>query len=144
MSRDIVHGIEIHAEPKAVFDTIATRSGLASFWTPDVQGDDHEGGELSFGFSGAPMRLPVRVARLDPPREVAWDCPGGFPFWEGTTVTWSIEPSEHGAKVVFRHDRFPEDQPEYDFGSIATTWGQIVTRLKEVVESGGTPNPVIS
>jgi hypothetical protein len=24
MTRDIVHGIEIHAEPKAVFDTIAT------------------------------------------------------------------------------------------------------------------------
>jgi uncharacterized protein YndB with AHSA1/START domain len=144
MSRDIVHGIEIHADPKAVFDTIATRSGLAAFWTPDVQGDDHEGGELSFGFSGAPMRLPVRVSRLDPPREIAWDCPGGFPFWEGTTVRWSIEPSEHGAKVVFRHDGFPDVQPEYDFGSIATTWGQIVTKLKEVVESGGTPNPALS
>ena len=46
MTRDIVHGIEIHNEPKAVFDTIATRSGLAAFWTPDVQGDDSEGGEL--------------------------------------------------------------------------------------------------
>ena len=40
MSRDIVHGIEIHAEPKSVFDTIATRFGLAAFWTPDVQGDE--------------------------------------------------------------------------------------------------------
>ena len=51
MSRDIVHGIEIQAEPKAVFDTIATRSGLAAFWTPDVRGDETEGGELTFGFS---------------------------------------------------------------------------------------------
>jgi len=29
MARDIIHGIEIHAEPKVVYDTIATRSGLA-------------------------------------------------------------------------------------------------------------------
>src|SRR2546427_8555573 len=144
MSREIVHGIEIHADPKVVFDTIATRSGLAAFWTPDVQGDDAEGGELSFGFTGAPVRLPIRIARREAPREVAWECPGGFPFWEGTTVTWSVEPSEHGAKVVFRHVGFSDVQPEYDFGSIATTWGQILTRLKEVVESGGTPNPALS
>lgn len=144
MTSDIVLGIEIHADPKAVFDTIATRSGLAAFWTPDVKGEEAEGGELTFGFSGAPARLPIRVARLDAPHEIVWDCPGGFPFWEGTSVRWSIEPSEHGARVVFRHSGFSEDQPEYDFGSIATTWGQIVVRLKDVVESGGTPNPALS
>ncbi len=144
MSKEIVHGIEIHAEPKSVFDTIATRSGLAAFWTPDVEGEETEGGELSFGFSGAPVRLPIRVARLDPPIEIAWDCPGGFPFWEGTRVTWSLAPSEHGTKVVFRHSGFSEEQPEYDFGSISVTWALIVARLKDVVESGGAPNPALT
>ncbi len=144
MTRGIVHGIEIHADPKAVFDTIATRSGLAAFWTPEVEGDVVEGGELIFGFAGAPARLPIRVSRLDPPREVAWECPGGFPFWEGTTVTWSIEPSEHGAKLVFQHTGFPDAQPEYDFGSVSLTWAQIVARLKEIVESGGAPNPALT
>jgi uncharacterized protein YndB with AHSA1/START domain len=144
MSRGIVLGIEIHGEPKPVFDTIATRSGLAAFWTPDVQGEEAEGGELTFGFSGAPVRLPVRVARLDSPNAVEWDCPGGFPFWEGTRVTWSLEPSEHGTKVVFRHTGFPDEQPEYDFGSIALTWATIMSRLKEVAESGGEPNPALS
>jgi uncharacterized protein YndB with AHSA1/START domain len=141
---DIVLGVEIHGEPKTVFDTIATKSGLAAFWTPDVQGDEAEGGELSFGFSGAPVRLPMRVARLASPTEVAWDCPGGFPFWEGTRVTWSLEPSEHGTKVVFRHTGFPVEQPEYEFGSIALTWATILSRLKEVVESGGKPNPALT
>jgi uncharacterized protein YndB with AHSA1/START domain len=144
MTRDIVHGIEIHAEPKAVFDTIATHSGLSAFWTPDVQGDDSEGGELSFGFSGSSVRLPIRVTRLDQPRAVAWACPGGYPFWEGTRVEWSIDPSEHGAKVLFRHLGFPDAQPEYDHGSISLTWGLIVARLKEVVESGGKPDPALS
>jgi hypothetical protein len=109
-----------------------------------VQGDDAEWGELSFGFGGSPARLPMRIARREAPQKVAWDCPGGFPFWEGTTVTWSIEPSEHGAKVLFRHTGFSDEQPEYDFGSIATTWGQIIVRLKEVVESGGAPNPALT
>ncbi len=144
MSRDIVHGIEIHAEPKAVFDAIATRSGLAAFWTADVQGDEGLGGELTFGFAEAPVRLPMRVVRLDLPSEIAWDCPGGFPFWEGTNVSWSLVPSEHGTKVIFRHDGLANEMPDYDFGSISLTWGLIVARLKEVVESGGVPDPALS
>ena len=144
MSRDIVHGVEIHAEPKSVYDTIATKSGLAAFWTPDVEGDETAGGELTFGFSGAPVRLPIGVARLDPANEIGWDCPGGFPYWEGTKIGWSLQPSEHGTKVVFRHTGFPDDEPDYDFGSVSLTWGLIVARLKEVVESGGAPNPALS
>ena len=144
MSRDIVHAIEIHADPKAVFDTAGSRSGLAAFWTPDVQGEDAEGGELRFGFREAPVPLRMTVTRLDAPREIEWDCPGDFPGWTGTRVSWSIESSEHGSKVVFRHLGFPDDQPEYDFGSVSLTWALIVARLKEVVEAGGAPNPALS
>ena len=144
MTKDIVQAIEIHADPKAVYDTVATRSGLAAFWTRDVQGDENVGGELTFGFAEAPVRLPIRVTRLDASSDVAWDCPGGFPFWEGTQVSWVLTPSEHGTKVVFRHVGFAQEMPDYDFGSIAQTWAQIVGRLKDVVESGGTPNPALS
>lgn len=144
MSRDIVHGIEIHAEPKTVFETISTRAGLAAFWTPDVQGDESVDGELSFGFSGSPARLPIRVVRLERAVEIAWDCPGGFPYWEGTRVTWSLQPSEHGTKVVFSHTGFPDDEPDYDFGSVSLTWAMIVARLKDVVEAGGAPDPALS
>ncbi len=144
MSRDIVHGIEIHADPKTVYDTISTRPGLSAFWTPDVQGDETVGGELTFGFAGAPVRLPIRVVRLEPPTEIAWDCPGGFPYWEGTKVSWSTRSSEHGTKVIFRHAGFPDDEPEYEFGSVSLTWALILARLKEVVEAGGAPNPALS
>jgi len=144
MTRDIVHAIEIHAEPKTVFDTIATRRGLAAFWTPDVQGVETQGGELTFGFSEAPVRLPMRVAALEAPTSVAWDCPGGFPYWEGTKVSWTLDPSEHGTKVVFRHTGWPDAQPEYELGSVSLTWGMIVARLKEVVEAGGAPNPALT
>jgi hypothetical protein len=41
-----------------------------------------------------------------------------------------IDPSEHGAKVIFRHLGFPDAQPEYEHGSINLTWGLVVARLK--------------
>ena len=55
-----------------------------------------------------------------------------------------MQPSEHGTKVVFRHAGFPDDEPDYEFGSVSRTWALIVERLKEVVESGGVPNPALS
>ncbi len=143
MTRDIVLAIEVHAEPKAVFDTVASRSGLAAFWTPDVEGDASVGRELTFGFTKAPARLPMRVTRLDTARSIDWECPGGWPFWEGTKVSWSFDPSEQGTKVVFRHLGYSDEAPEYDFGSIALVWALIVARLKDVVESGGAPNPAL-
>jgi uncharacterized protein YndB with AHSA1/START domain len=143
MTRDIVLGIEVHAEPKAVFDTVATRSGLASFWTPDVEGDEHEGGELTFGFAQAPARLPMRVTTLDAPNTIEWSATHSWPFWDGTTVTWSFEGSEHGTKVTFRHTGWADEMPDYDFGSIGLTWATVMSRLKDVVESGGTPNPAL-
>lgn len=87
----------------------------------------------------------MRIVGLDPPNEIAWDCPGGFPSWEGTKIRWSLQPSEHGTKIVFRHTGFADDQPEYDFGSISLTWALIVARLKDVVESGGAqPGAVVN
>ena len=59
-------------------------------------------------------------------------------------MEWSIDPSEHGANVTFRHLGFPDAQPEYDHGSINLTWGLVVARLKAVVESGGKPDPALS
>lgn len=37
-------------------------------------------------------------------------------------MEWSIDPSEHGAKVLVRHLGFPDTQPEYEHGSINLTW----------------------
>lgn len=42
-----------------------------------------------------------------------------------------------------RRHGFPDSMPAYEFGSVALTWALIVARLKDVVESGGVPNPVL-
>jgi hypothetical protein len=48
---------------------ISTRGGFAAFWTPDVEGVEAVGGELTFGFSGAPR------SAADP-RRPFWNHPG--------------------------------------------------------------------
>jgi uncharacterized protein YndB with AHSA1/START domain len=141
MSRTIVMATEIQRGPKLVYETIATRAGLTTFWTPDVQGD--ESGELTFGFAQAPTRLPMNVTRLDEPSEISWHCTGDWPFWGDTDVTWSITAGEEGTQVLFRHGGFGDEMPDVAFGSVSLTWGLVVARLKEVVEADGAPNPAL-
>ena len=142
MTRDVLLAIEVEAEPKVVFDTIADPDGLATFWTPDVRREDGDGRELSFGFEAAPTRLPASVTAAETPSSIAWAFGGDWPSWPGTAASWSLERTERGTKVVFRHG-FPDTMPEFDFGSVTLTWALVVARLKGVVESGGAADPAL-
>ena len=69
---------------------------------------------------------------------------GDEPLWgRSARDPFGVAPQER-TKVVFRHAGFPDDEPEYDFGSVSLTWALIVARLKDVVEAGGVPNPALS
>jgi uncharacterized protein YndB with AHSA1/START domain len=141
MPRDIVLGISIHAEPDSIRRAITTREGLASFWTPNATAEPVVGSEATFGFSGAPVQLRMRVDAIEDDR-IGWTCVGGFPHWEGTTVLWSMErESEHGGtNVVFQHLGFPDEQTLFELGSVAHTWATILDHLKILAETGsGTP-----
>src|SRR4051794_20489299 len=144
MAREIVLATEVATERKAVFDTVATREGVAAFWTPDVQGDASEGGELSLGFGTAPSRLPLRVTKAAAPREIEWAASSDWPFWSGSRISWSFEPADAGTKVILRHLDYGDGMPDYEFGSVAFTWATVLGKLKSVAESGGTPDPALA
>src|SRR5918994_1182158 len=131
MAREILLGSELHADATTIIDALTTKEGLSSFWTSDSVAEPVVGSEARFGFQGAPMPLRMRVDRIEP-TEVAWTCLGDFPFWEGTTVTWSLSPEEEhgGTRVLLRHAGFPDEQPEWEFASVASTWAGILGRLK--------------
>jgi uncharacterized protein YndB with AHSA1/START domain len=137
MSRDIVLGVPIHADVEMIRRAITTQEGLSSFWTPTVTAEPTVGSEATFGFAGAPVDLTMRVDRIEDD-SVAWTCLGKFPFWEGTTVTWTLSPeTEHGGtNVLFVHAGFSEEQPVFEHGSIAHTWATILDRLQVLAETG--------
>lgn len=138
--RDIVLAVEIEAEPKVVFDTVATATGVASFWTPDVTEDD---GGLSLGFPTAESRLPVTVAHTSAPEAIEWRFGGDWPFWNGSRGAWTFTPSETGTIALFEHLDYGDGMPDVPFGMVAYTWSMVLTKLKSVVESGGTPDPAL-
>lgn len=138
MGREMLHAVDVDAEPAAVYEAITTREGLTSFWTPDVEAEQKVGSVARFGFETSPMDLRMRIDELEPGRSVVWTCVGDFPYWTDTRVEWRIGPSLEGAgtQITFGHTGWPDDHPENQYARVNYTWGQIVARLRDHVESG--------
>jgi uncharacterized protein YndB with AHSA1/START domain len=89
---EIRHLIAIEASPQMVYAALATQAGLRAWWTADTTADTKVGGKAEFGFDKRGMVFRMTIERLDPNRQVIWDCHGDNPEWIGTTLTWTIYP----------------------------------------------------
>lgn len=135
MAGPLMHTVTINGDPDEIYKAISTGKGLASFWTRESQAEPKVGSIARFGFGGP--KLELKVAELKPGKLVRWLDAGGFPGWEGTTITWEIAPHEHGGQdVKFSHAGWPEELPPSELASVNYTWGRIVGRLKKHVETG--------
>jgi uncharacterized protein YndB with AHSA1/START domain len=117
---DIRHQIAIEAPPEEVYAALATQAGLRSWWTADTIADHKTGGKAEFGFDQHSMVFRMTIERLDPNRQVIWDCHGDNPEWVGTTLTWTIspawrQPAALHAKRMEGHDRHGRDL-QFDLG----------------------------
>jgi len=135
MAGPLMHTVTIDADPDEIYKAITTGKGLASFWTKDSQAEPKVGSIARFGFGGP--KLELKVAELKPGKLVRWSDAGGFPGWEGTTISWEIAPAkEHGQEVRFSHAGWPDQVPPSELASVNYTWGRVVGRLKKHVETG--------
>jgi uncharacterized protein YndB with AHSA1/START domain len=135
---DMVHEVEIQADPSAVYRAIATQEGQTSFWTTQSAVEPRVGSVAEFRFPSAPVPLRMRIDELQDGRRIAWTCLGEFPGWKDTTVSWELTPMEDGkaARLVFRHGNLARAKyPEQAVGSVNYTWGQVLGRLKAYAES---------
>ena len=135
MAGPLMHSVTIEGDPRKIYEAISTGKGLASFWTKDSHAEPKVGSIARFGFGGP--TLEVKVDELKPGKLVRWSSPGGFPGWEGTTITWEIAPAkEGGQEVKFSHAGWPAAVPLAELASVNYTWGRVVGRLKKHVETG--------
>jgi DNA-binding transcriptional ArsR family regulator len=74
---DIRHRVGISAPAATVYQAVATKDGLAGWWTRDVRGEASEGGELLFYFGGPEPAVVMEVTSLEPDRHVGWRCVRG-------------------------------------------------------------------
>jgi len=138
MSRDVLHAVEIHADPTTLFDAIATQRGQTAFWTTDAVVQPTVGSVASFGFPGTAERMKMRIDRLEPGRVVEWACEGDYPGWVGTRLTWELRPTQNAGEtsLLFRHSGFGDDDTDEQHAHVNWVWGQIVGRLKGYAETG--------
>ncbi|HVH64183.1 MAG TPA: SRPBCC domain-containing protein [Candidatus Dormibacteraeota bacterium] len=135
MAGPLMHLVSIEGDANKIYEALSTAKGLAGFWTPDSHAEPKVGSIARFGFHGPVLEL--KIEELTPGKRVRWSTHGGFDAWKGTTVVWEIEPGKNGTHdVLFSHEGWPDQLPAKDLASVNYTWGRVVGRLKDYVETG--------
>ena len=141
---DILHRVGIKASPQKVYAALATRHGLAGWWTRDTEGDGSRvGGALKFRFHNPAGEeigdFDMKVAELAPTR-IVWSVNGGPEEWIGTTIRWELKQEEDYVIVLFRHEGWKEAAKFMHHCS--TKWALFLMSLKSLAETGkGAPSP---
>jgi Activator of Hsp90 ATPase homolog 1-like protein len=137
---DIRHRVGIDATVEAVYEKIATREGIASWWSSDVEGESRPSGHLTFWFGRPEPAAVMEVVDLTAPRHVGWRCVEGPDEWVGTTVDFEVKRSGEETALVFTHADWPE--PVEFMHHCSTKWAYFLLGLKAGLEGGkATPSP---
>ena len=140
---DILHRVGIKASSAKVYEALATRDGLAGWWTIDTHGESKPGGVIKFRFSADGRELggfDMKVLDLRPTARVLWEVIDGPPEWIGTTVSFDLRQEGEYCIVMFKHLGWKE--PVEFMHHCSTKWATFLMSLKALVETGkGTPSP---
>lgn len=141
---DILHRIGIKAPLPKVYEALATREGLAGWWTNDTRGASKVGEILNFHFTNKAGeeigRFDMKVLELVPNQRVRWEVVGGLGEWIGTKISFDLKVEDEYVVVLFRHADWKE--PSEGMHHCSTKWAIFMMSLKTLCESGqGNPAP---
>jgi uncharacterized protein YndB with AHSA1/START domain len=136
---DILHRVGIKSTPADTYRALATRDGLAAWWTDDTRGHSGVGDVIHFQF-GERGFFDMKVLELDPGRRVQWQVVDGPAEWIGTRVRFELAQDDDYTIVLFRHEGW-KDPVEF-MHHCSTKWAVFLMSLKSLVETGrGAPFP---
>lgn len=136
---DVLFQFDVDAAAETVLEAIKTTEGIKGFWTSRADVPEAVGEVVKVEFAVAPMPFDLRLEQSDE-RTVVWKTETFPPHWVGTRIQWDVTEREGGSTVQFRHGEFGDD---WEAGTVAYTWGQIMTKLKQYAETGK-PDPVFA
>jgi uncharacterized protein YndB with AHSA1/START domain len=136
---DILHRVGIKSSsPDETYKALATREGLAAWWTNDTQGESKVDGVLQFRFKAGGFDM--KVLELQPAKRVLWQVVDGPEEWIGTKVSFDLKQEDGYTIVLFKHQGWKE--PVEFMHHCSTKWAVFLLSLKSLVETGkGTPEP---
>ena len=132
---DLHHRVTIRARASAVYHALTTQAGHTSFWTVDCLVEPVVGSVAEFRFFDRKFAFRMRVDALEPPRLVGWSCLGMDDEWLGTRIRFELAPdgTEH-TLVHMTHAGWRAPTPHR--AGCNFTWGQVLGRLREHLETG--------
>lgn len=140
---DIVHRVGIKAPLDQVYRALATREGVAAWWTTDTRGDSKVGEVLKTVFTRDGKVLggfDLKVLELEPAKRVLWQVMDGPAEWVGTRIGFDLKEEDDYAIVMFKHEGWKE--PVEFMYHCSTKWATFLMSLKALVETGrGQPSP---
>jgi uncharacterized protein YndB with AHSA1/START domain len=137
---DIRHRVGISAPAAKVYEAVATKEGLARWWTMDVRGNADKGCELLFYFGGQEPAAVMEVTSLEQDRHVGWRCVRGPEDWVGTSFSFLVEPTQEDTVLLFTNSDWRE--PAGFMHHCSTKWAYHLLGLKAGLEGGkATPFP---
>src|SRR5260370_38006958 len=106
---DILHLVNIKAPPEKIFTALTQRSGLAGWWTEDVDAEPRVGTIARFRF-GDHGGSDMAIMALEPDRLVRWRCIGHLSGeeWIGTELFFELAGEGDGTVLRFSHRRWLE------------------------------------
>jgi uncharacterized protein YndB with AHSA1/START domain len=134
---DVLFQFDVDAPRAKVLEALKTTEAIKGFWTTIADVPETVGEVGTVGFAIAPKPFDLRLEQSDE-STVVWRTESFPPHWVGSTIRWEVDDREGGSTVRFRHGTFGDD---WETGAVAYTWGQIMVKLKQYVETG-TPDPV--
>ncbi|EPG72651.1 hypothetical protein LEP1GSC058_0879 [Leptospira fainei serovar Hurstbridge str. BUT 6] len=144
----IYHKIGIRAGASDVIQALTTKTGLAGWWTKQVDGM-FSGGASAVGESirfdfGHKANMEMKVQELAPQR-VLWECTSGPEDWIGSHIDFKLiaGTAPDGAAMTLVHFRHQDWKNESDFTAhCSMKWATFLLSLKSLVEIGsGRPAP---
>jgi uncharacterized protein YndB with AHSA1/START domain len=143
MMVDILHRVGIKAPLDQVYRALATREGVAGWWTTDTQGEGKVGGILKTVFTADGKVLggfDLKVLELEPGKRVLWQVVEGPGEWVGTKIVFDLKQEDEFSIVLFTHQGWKE--PVEFMSHCSTKWAIFLMSLKSLVETGqGEPSP---
>lgn len=130
----IRHRVGIAAPAERVYVALATKDGLAAWWTPEVDGESTVGRSLRFFFGGSEPGAIMEVASLVPNTRVEWRCTGGASEWVGTHLTFDLKPE--GDETVLLFEQADWRDPVDFMYHCSTKWAVFLLGLKNQLEGG--------
>ena len=140
---DILHRVGIKSSSDEVYKALATREGLASWWTNDTQGESNVGGVIQFRFhldGSETRRFRHEGARASSRQAGAVASGRRARRMDRHPVSWELKQDGEYSFVLFKHQGWKE--PVEFMHHCSTKWAIYLMSLKSLVETGnGAPNP---